>query len=110
MRQYYLQNAERIKKQASIWGKKNLKRKLLSHQTEIDAVALLFLDKHKYGCAYCGSHDKLEMDHKIPRSKGGSSHASNLQWLCRKCNQAKDALTEEEFFAHIALILARRKE
>jgi hypothetical protein len=40
-------------------------------------------------CAICGSKEKLEIDHIIPVSKGGSSTYRNLQLLCEKHNRSK---------------------
>lgn len=40
-------------------------------------------------CVYCGSSDRLTLDHKIPRSCGGPNALWNLQLLCFDCNQAK---------------------
>lgn len=56
---------------------------------------VLIRDEHK--CQSCGSTKKLEFDHIIPVSKGGSSEADNLQLLCRSCNRSKRALSKDEF-------------
>lgn len=43
---------------------------------------------HREGgrCLYCLSTEKLEPDHIIPRSKGGSDEIWNLVTSCKKCN------------------------
>ena len=47
----------------------------------------------KYKCQICGAEAKdgakLEVDHKIPVSKGGSNDRDNLWTLCFKCNRVK---------------------
>ena len=51
-------------------------------------------------CELCGisAHERfLEVDHIIPRSRGGSNDLSNLQALCYKCNSAKGASDETDF-------------
>lgn len=52
------------------------------------------LARDKWRCLSCGRSAKedgilLEVDHIIPRSKGGSDEISNLQTLCKKCNIGK---------------------
>ena len=40
-------------------------------------------------CVRCGSNERLEYDHIIPVSKGGSSTKRNIQLLCELCNRSK---------------------
>ena len=45
-------------------------------------------------CIKCGSQRKLEYDHMIPYSKGGSNTARNIQLLCENCNRKKHAIIQ----------------
>lgn len=56
------------------------------------------LEKWGHKCAYCGKADvPLEIDHIIPKSRGGSDRISNLTLSCHECNQRKGNRTAEEF-------------
>lgn len=51
-------------------------------------------------CAYYGvaiSKDDVEIDHVVPRAKGGKCTLSNLVVACREANNLKRDLTVEEF-------------
>jgi len=64
------------------------------------------LERDRFTCMDCGATPadgaKLEVDHTIPVSKGGSNDPSNLRTLCSDCNRGKsnrlvnypDAVTE----------------
>lgn len=41
-------------------------------------------------CVYCGKTRNLQLDHIIPRNKGGKDTGENLVWACRKCNASKN--------------------
>jgi hypothetical protein len=55
----------------------------------------IVLEQHDYKCQKCGIKDlpendvALEVDHKIPKSKGGSHALDNLQPLCTPCHADK---------------------
>jgi 5-methylcytosine-specific restriction endonuclease McrA len=56
------------------------------------------LEKWGRKCAYCGKKDTpLEVEHIVPKSRGGSDRISNLTLACTPCNQAKDNQTAAEF-------------
>lgn len=56
------------------------------------------LEKWGRQCAYCGAKDRpLEIEHIIPRSRGGSNRVSNLALACHDCNQRKGNKTAAEF-------------
>jgi len=46
-------------------------------------------ERDKHTCRYCGATNRLEIDHIIPLSRGGSNELDNLQILCRYCNSRK---------------------
>ena len=51
-------------------------------------------------CRLCGAgpdDSPLEVDHIVPRSKGGGNGENNLQVLCRPCNRGKSNLDDIDF-------------
>lgn len=52
----------------------------------------LVLERDPHCCTNCGSIDRLEIDHIVPLARGGSSEPTNLQILCKRCNQKKWAI------------------
>ncbi|MBA2677694.1 MAG: HNH endonuclease [Ktedonobacteraceae bacterium] len=48
------------------------------------------LEKWNRQCAYCGKKEvPLEVEHIVPRAKGGTDRVSNLTLACEPCNKAK---------------------
>ena len=55
---------------------------------------------YKWGrkCTYCDKENiPLQIEHIVPRAKGGSNRVSNLCLACEKCNLAKGTRSIEEF-------------
>ncbi|MBW4576337.1 MAG: HNH endonuclease [Aphanothece sp. CMT-3BRIN-NPC111] len=49
-------------------------------------------ERDRYQCKSCGKtklETELTIDHIIPLASGGANDISNLQTLCRACNQQK---------------------
>ena len=67
------------------------------------------LEKYHHTCQYCGgeSNDhRLEWEHKIPKSRGGSDSIRNAVLACKTCNDAKSNQTPEEW---LALLKTKKK-
>lgn len=41
-------------------------------------------------CVYCGKTRYLQLDHIIPKNRGGKDNGENLVWACRTCNASKN--------------------
>ena len=56
------------------------------------------LEKWGRKCAYCSKENiPLQIEHIVPRAKGGSNRVSNLCLSCEKCNRLKGTKSREEF-------------
>jgi 5-methylcytosine-specific restriction endonuclease McrA len=56
------------------------------------------LEKFARQCAYCGARGvPLQVEHIVPKTRGGSNRVSNLTIACAACNQAKGSTTAQEF-------------
>ncbi len=55
--------------------------------------------KYKGRCAYCGTElvEGWQIDHIVPKSRGGTNDIINLNPSCRACNNYKGGATLEEF-------------
>jgi 5-methylcytosine-specific restriction endonuclease McrA len=61
------------------------------------------LEKFGWRCVYCGKGETaLEIDHVVPRGRGGTERVSNLVLSCHDCNRAKGDQTAAEFgYPHV---------
>jgi CRISPR/Cas system Type II protein with McrA/HNH and RuvC-like nuclease domain len=55
-------------------------------------------EKWEYKCAYCGSEEKLTIDHIVPQSKGGMDFTKNVVCCCHSCNQDKGHTPWEDWY------------
>lgn len=56
------------------------------------------LEKWGRRCAYCRAENTpLQVEHLVPRARGGSHRVSNLTIACQPCNQDKGNRTAEEY-------------
>jgi len=70
-------------------------------------IAMEIWNKQKGICVYTGAQLILgrgaSIDHKTPKSRGGSDEASNLQWISDAANRAKLTMTDQEYRDFIKL-------
>jgi hypothetical protein len=68
-----------------------------SHWTDLKDL----LESQNGICPYTGHLLKVganaEIDHRIPKTKGGTNDLANLQWVSDIANRMKQNLTEQEF-------------
>lgn len=68
------------------------KRRPTSERQPIPKSVKMYVWQRDGGrCVECDSKEKLEYDHIIPLSKGGSNTERNIQLLCERCNRSKGA-------------------
>ena len=91
-------NERRIRPTERVSWPKGLKRRLMRRQDDT--------------CVYCGHRrtaSSMDIDHITPVVRGGSNDESNLQVICRPCNQRKGLQTDEEFRTRYARLVPRRR-
>lgn len=93
----------------------NEKRKLRffhsrAHNLGLEASQLAALWRQQRGlCALTGerlTRDNSELDHIIPKSRGGKHEMENLRWVTRVANQSKRDLLDIEFFELCMAVVA----
>ena len=83
----------------------------IPRRTDIDAPKNYRQNKHVLfgqqegvcnGCRTEFPFRILEVDHRVPRSRGGTDHLENLQLLCPSCNRIKGDRPQEYLMARLA--------
>jgi len=68
------------------------------------------LEKWSRRCVYCGKENvPLQIEHIIPKSRGGSDRVGNLTLACVPCNQKKGNMPVEEFLKRKPELLSEIK-
>ncbi|MBI3292391.1 MAG: HNH endonuclease [Elusimicrobia bacterium] len=79
-------------------------------ETEVKFTRRNIYEHYRYRCCYCGgrfSSQELNLEHVIPRSRGGRTDWANIVTACMACNLKKgDRLPEE---ARMQLLLKPSK-
>jgi hypothetical protein len=75
------------------------KQHIVRHFGDVPALTKeMLLARDRYVCAYCAQRfrfDQLDMEHIVPRSKGGKDSWTNLVAACKACNNRKADCTPE---------------
>lgn len=91
----------------AIWAHRRKSTEIVSGTIRYDV-----LKTAGFRCELCGvtaDERALEVDHILPRNKGGSNDRTNLQALCYRCNASKRDRDDTDFRA-VRAGLARREE
>ena len=109
---------KRTQKQSTIAKQKNRQTisgwlSTVAHNNKIKRAILADkLLEQKCICDYTGrSLDRwnADLDHIIPKSRGGTKTPDNVHWVVRHANRAKQNLQENEFFNLVKDIARYRK-
>ena len=87
---------------ACLDGQPNGHRQVVAIDSKPDIAQLrsILLSASMDRCNYCGTAitcESMDIDHVLPKSRGGSDELQNLKAACRLCNGTKAALTLEQF-------------
>lgn len=97
-RNYRAANPDKVKQRFANWRRANpmqdrirhnrrraLKESVLSFKVTSKEIKKL----KKQPCFYCGSNEKICIDHIIPLKRGGNNSIGNYAPACLKCNSSK---------------------
>jgi 5-methylcytosine-specific restriction endonuclease McrA len=60
-------------------------------------VRAVALERDRYTCVYCGTEERLHVDHRVAVVRGGSNSFDNLVTCCGPCNWSKGSKPLEEW-------------
>lgn len=79
----------------SIWSHRGAGREYVP-----GSIRYQVLKRAKYRCELCGAHEEqaaLQIDHIVPKARGGDDDISNFQALCMTCNTNKRDTDDTDF-------------
>jgi DNA-binding CsgD family transcriptional regulator len=103
---------EQLKKIATKLGLNTIKE-IIQDELNQDAnkatssQLMALIEQQEYRCALTGlslTPKVAELDHIVPRSKGGTDEITNLQWLHKRANRMKGTMDNELFIETCKLI------
>ena len=71
------------------------------HHTRVAVTRRSVFVRDGHRCQYCGAQAE-NIDHIVPRSRGGTHSWENVVACCRRCNTRKEDRTLEESGFHLA--------
>lgn len=87
---YKGKEANRKRDKKRYWSEPEYYRqKALARQHGVTIALIETLFKEQPVCQFCGTKNKLTLDHMHPVSKGGKATKNNIQVLCASCNSWK---------------------
>jgi hypothetical protein len=80
----------------AIWEKKVYMGKSVLGTSQWKKQRQRVLKRDNYTCVYC-NEEATEVDHVIPRAKGGGHELDNLVACCKRCNGLKGSRSQAAF-------------
>lgn len=99
---------ERYRESAKRWrGKNPLYYVASGHGTTVKVI-LAIREKQKGLCGLTGLPltDSAEIDHIVPKARGGTNAPENLRWVNKEANRAKRDLLDSEFLELCRAVVA----
>lgn len=87
--------AEEAKAKASAWGGDKPSASQRGYGSRWRTIRKMILARDPF-CAVCSRNPSRDVDHIVPKYKGGTDDPSNLQGLCSWCHDRKAAREGQE--------------
>jgi len=96
-KEYQRKGGTALSCKASCAKRRAQKKQSISGSVTPKTIKNMF-ERFGHACVYCGSTERLTMDHLIPLSRGGTNVESNLVSACYSCNCSKGPKDSFEWF------------